>query len=91
VSAQLVVSGSLALAGGVALAVAVAFERRMHGHRRPGVSYRAATFRLDGGWRRDDLFTPAGLAYQRRASRWALAGAALLVASLVAWVALGAA
>ncbi|HET7042749.1 MAG TPA: hypothetical protein VFI13_12045 [Gemmatimonadales bacterium] len=70
-----------AVAGVLAAAVAVLHERRMQRHRRPGVSYAAATFRRDGGWRRSDLFLPDGLAEQRRASRagliavscWALA------------------
>ena len=59
----------IALAGVVAAGIAVVHERRMQRHRRPGVGYREVTFRRDGGWRRADLFTPEGLAHQRRASR----------------------
>lgn len=76
----------LAIAGVVAAGVAVVHERRMQRHRHPGVGYREVTFRRDGGWRRADLFTPEGLAHQRRASRaglvavlcWLLALASLL-------------
>ena len=76
----------LAVAGTVAMLVAVRYERRMQRHRRPGVGYRDVTFRRDGGWRRDDLFEPEGLALQRRAARWGATGAALWLAALVAWV-----
>jgi len=62
--------------------VAVYHERRMHRHRRPGVSYAAATFRRDGGWRRADLFTEQGLAHQRRASSFGVLGAAFWLLSL---------
>lgn len=86
---QLIVSTVLALLGVAFLGAAVVQERRMHGHRRPGVSYRQATFRRDGGWRRGDLFTEVGLQHQQRASLYGITGAALLIASLLAWAALG--
>jgi hypothetical protein len=78
----------LLIAGGVgALIWAVVNERRMHRHRRPGVSYGQATLRRDGGWRREDLFTDDGLRFQRRASTWGISGALLLVlAMILAWV-----
>jgi hypothetical protein len=72
------------------LVAAIVHERRMHAHRQPGVSYGQATFRRDGGWRRKDLFTEAGLRHQQRASLYGITGVALLVASLVAWIVLGA-
>ena len=62
----------------------------MQRHRQPGITYREATFRRDGGWRRADLFTERGLDCQRHASRWGVAGGALLVAGLLAWIVLGA-
>lgn len=86
---QLVVSLAFAALGVGCLATAVYNERSMHRHRQPGVSYGEATLRRDGGWRRADLFTPAGLRHQRRASAWGVTGALLLVASLLAWVLLG--
>ncbi len=86
---QLPIAGALALAGLGFLAAAVVHERRMHRHRQPGVSYAAATLRRDGGWRRTDLFTPEGLRLQRRAAVRGVTGALLLLASLLAWVALG--
>jgi hypothetical protein len=70
------------------MAVAIRNERRMHRHRQAGVTYRAATFRRDGGWRRTDLFTPEGLAFQRRAARFGVIGGTLWILSLVAWIAL---
>ena len=66
------------------MAMAVFNERRMHRHRQPGVSYAQATFRRDGGWRRADLFSADGLAYQRRASRYGVLGALLWILALVA-------
>ena len=87
---QLVVAATCGVAGVAALAIAVAHERRMQAHRRDGVSYRDVTLRRDGGWRREDLFAPEGLAHQRRASRFGVAGAVLLLAGLVAWIVLGA-
>lgn len=88
-TAQSITSLVLALAGLLCLGVAVSHERRMQRHRQPGVSYAAVTLRRDGGWRRADLFTEQGLRHQRRASRYGVTGAALLVASLLAWVLLG--
>ena len=88
---QLAVSGTLAAAGGILLAVAIVHERRMHAHRQPGVTYAQATLRRDGGWRRRELFTDAGLRHQRRASLCGISGAVLLLASLLTWVILGAA
>jgi hypothetical protein len=87
---QLLGSSILALLGLAFLAVAVVHERRMHAHRRPGVTYVQATLRPDGGWRRGDLFTEAGLHHQRRASLYGITGATLLVASIATWIALGA-
>ena len=87
---QLAVTLVLALAGAAAMLAAVASERRMHRHRRAGVSYAHATLRADGGWRRAELFTEEGLAHQRRASRRGVAGAVLWLLALAAWVALGA-
>lgn len=87
---QLAVASTVALAGTVAMVLAVSHERRMHRWRRPGVSYAAATFRRDGGWRRDDLFTAEGLAHQRLASRWGVTGAGLWILALLCWIALGA-
>lgn len=86
---QHLVAGLLAAVGVAALGVGISFERRMHRHRQPGVSYRRATFRRDGGWRRSDLFTPVGLQLQRKASLWGMTGTLLLVASVAAWVTLG--
>jgi hypothetical protein len=88
VDLRTVVAATLGVAGTLSVACAVAFERRMHRHRRPGVSYRAATMRRDGGWRRADLFTEEGLRYQARAARFGWAGAALWLAALAAWVVL---
>ena len=86
---QLAISAFLALAALVCVAIAVTQERRMHRHRQPGITYADATLRVDGGWRRADLFTPAGLRHQRRASLWGVTGGVLLLASLLAWVILG--
>jgi hypothetical protein len=86
---QHVVAGLLAAVGAAALGVAVSFERRMHRHRQPGVTYETATFRKDGGWRRGDLFTATGLLLQRKASLWGATGTLLLAASVAAWVVLG--
>lgn len=73
---------ALAIAGTVSMLAAVYNERRMHRHRQPGVTYRQATLRRDGGWRRTDLFTEQGLAHQRRASRFGVTGAALWLLAL---------
>jgi hypothetical protein len=78
----------LALAGVACVARAVYCERRMHRYRQPGVDYWQATLRRDGGWRRDDLFTPEGLALQREAARFGWLGAALWILALGAWIAL---
>ena len=69
--------------GCVSMTVAVVYERRMHRHRQPGVSYREATFRRDGGWRNTDLFTEEGLRLQRRASTFGVLGAAFWVFGLL--------
>lgn len=58
----------------------------MHRHRQPSVTYSQATYRRDGGWRRTDLFTPQGLAYQRQASRYGVIGAALWILALLAYI-----
>jgi len=71
-------------AGVVALIVAIVNERRMQRHRQPGVSYWDVTWRRDGGWRRTDLFTDAGLVFQARAAKWGMIGTALLAGALIA-------
>ena len=86
---QVLVTSLIAAAGVACLATAVSYERRMHRHRQPGVTYAEATLRKDGGWRRSDLFTPVGLQLQRKASLWGVAGGVLLLASLAAWMVLG--
>jgi hypothetical protein len=73
-----------ALMAVVALAIAIVNERRMQRHRQPGISYAAVTFRRDGAWRRADLFTDTGLAFQRRAAKWGMIGAGLLLLALIA-------
>ena len=88
-TSQSIAAGVLALSGVGCLTVAVVNERLMHRHRQSGVTYADATLRRDGGWRRADLFTADGLRHQRRASAWGVTGAALLVASVFAWVMLG--
>ena len=80
----------MALAGLVAAILAVVNERQMQKHRQPGVSYRAVTFRRDGGWRRAELFTARGLEYQAQASRFGVGAAVLWVAALVSWILLAA-
>jgi hypothetical protein len=85
---QLAVTWALATLSAGSFGVAIYHERRMQRHRQPGVGYREVTLRRDGGWRRTDLFTPAGLAHQRQASRFGLLGIVLALASLIAWVAL---
>ena len=73
--------------GIASLAWAVVNERRMQRHRRPGVTYRDATLRRDGGWKRADLFTEAGLAYQAQAAKWGFLGVvSILMAFLLAWM-----
>lgn len=88
-SAQSLISGGLGAAGSAAAVAAIWCERRMHRHRRPGVTYFAATWRRDGGWSRDGLFLPEGLIWQRRAARFGVSAAALWVLGLGAWMALG--
>jgi hypothetical protein len=68
----------------VAFTIAVVNERRMQRHRRPGVSYAQVTFRRDGGWRRDDLFTETGLVFQRRAAQWGMIGAVCAMLVVIA-------
>lgn len=86
---QLIVAVGFGVAGVAALTMAVVHERRMQAHRRDGVSYKAATLRRDGGWRREDLFAAEGLVHQRQASRFGVAGAVLLIAGVIAWMVLG--
>jgi hypothetical protein len=81
-----VISAILAAAGTLAVLAAVVFERLMHRHRRPGVTYWQATLRRDGGWRRGDLFDDAGLTHQRRASLCGITGAGLWLLALASWV-----
>jgi hypothetical protein len=69
--------------GLVAAGAAIWHERLMQRHRLPGVSYRAVTFRRDGGWRRADLFAPDGLRHQSRAARYGLLAVVNWVAGLV--------
>ena len=83
---QLAVSVSLAAIGIALLGSAIWNERQMQRHRQPGITYRDVTLRVDGAWRRADLFTAVGLRYQRRASAFGLAGALCLLAALFAWV-----
>jgi hypothetical protein len=80
--------GMIAAAGVVSLGWAVVNERRMQRHRQPGVSYAQVTWRRDGGWRRGELFTETGLAHQKRASRFGVFGAVLLVSALALLAAL---
>jgi hypothetical protein len=61
----------------------------MHQHRQPGVTYAAATFRRDGGWRRADLFTKEGLEFQRKAARNGVIGGALWIVALLVYVLMG--
>ena len=84
-----VVVAALAVAGLASVVTAVVFERRMQRHRQPGVSYRDVTLRKDGGWRRADLFTPEGLALQRRAARSGGLGGGWGLLALAVWIALG--
>jgi hypothetical protein len=80
---------ALALVGVAYMSAAVVNERRMHQHRQPGVTYGAATFRRDGGWRRADLFTEQGLAFQRKAARNGAIGGAFWVVALISYVVFG--
>lgn len=85
-SLQRPVAIAFALGGLLSAGVAVVHERRMQRHRLPGVTYADVTFRKDGGWRRDDLFTPEGLAAQRRASRAGLTALLCWLLSLASWI-----
>lgn len=87
-STQAVTSLLIAAAGTLSVAVAVFHERMMQRHRRPGVGYGEATFRRDGGWRRGDLFTDAGLTHQRLASRYGFGGVGLWILALISWIVL---
>lgn len=87
---QSVVALLLFAFGVLAFVMAIRHERRMQRHRHPGVSYRQATLRRDGGWRREDLFTGAGLDHQRQASRFGLTGVVFWIAAIVAWIILAA-
>jgi len=62
----------------------------MQQHRQPGVTYAAATFRRDGGWRKSELFTARGLEYQAQAARFGMTAAALWVVALLSWALLAA-
>ena len=88
-NAQVIVSTLLFAAGIAAMVMAMRQERLMQRHRQPGLSYRAVTLRRDGGWRRSELFTGAGLEHQRTASRYGVAGALLWLAALAVWIGLG--
>lgn len=85
-TAQVLVSTTLALVGAGCVLVAIANERRMHRHRQPGVTYAQATFRRDGGWRRSDLFREPAFILQRRASTFGVAGMCCWIAGLLAWM-----
>lgn len=79
----MIVALGLGAVGVVFVAAAIWNERRMQQHRQPGVSYGDVTWRRDGGWRRPDLFTERGLAYQRRASAFGFTGLGMIIAALV--------
>lgn len=83
---QALITGVFALAGVGAAGCAVLNERRMQQHRQPGITYAAATFRRDGGWRRAELFTARGLEYQVQASRFGIAAVVLWICALLSWV-----
>jgi hypothetical protein len=76
-------SSFFGVVGTASAGVAVWNERRMQRHRHPGISYAAVTWRRDGGWRRADLFTPEGLRYQARASRFGLTALGLWMLALL--------
>jgi hypothetical protein len=73
----------LGATGLVMIGVAIRHERQMQKHRQPGVSYRDVTLRLDGAWRRADMFTEQGLKHQRRASAWGFPGLALIIVAIM--------
>ena len=83
---DLIVSAALTVAGVVSATAAVINERRMQRYRQPGVTYAQVTWRRDGAWRRADLFTPEGLAYQAKAARYGVIAAACWVLALIARV-----
>ena len=85
-SAQLTTASLLAAAGTILAGLAVLNERRMQRHRQPGVTYALVTLRRDGGWRRSELFTARGLAYQALAARFGLGATVLWGLALLAWV-----
>jgi hypothetical protein len=80
---RLAIPAAIAAFGVALLVWGIVNERRMQRHRQPGVSYAQVTWRRDGGWRRADLFTETGLAYQRRASTYGFSGAGLVIVALV--------
>ena len=83
---QTTITASLAIGGTLAATVAVVNERRMQRHRLPGVGYADVTLRRDGAWRRNDLFSAEGLAYQRLAAKYGFYAVVLWVLSLAAWI-----
>ena len=85
-NARAMVSMGLGAVGCVAATLAIAAERRMQRHRRPGVSYAQATLRRDGGWKRTDLFTPEGLEHQARAARYGLIATLCWMLAVLVWV-----
>ncbi|MDB4906687.1 MAG: hypothetical protein JWO05_1471 [Gemmatimonadetes bacterium] len=84
--AMVVLGDMFAALGSLAIAYALVCERRMHRFRQPGVSYWQATMRLDGGWRRAELFTDEGLLHQRGASAWAVVGVTCWALAMVLWL-----
>jgi hypothetical protein len=86
---QIALTSGLTALGLAPFGLAIRHERMMQRHRQPGVSYRDVTMRRDGGWRQADLFTPQGLAHQRRASTFGILGALLWIAAVVAWITTG--
>ena len=85
--ALLIAAKFFAVMGILSATYAVVWERRMQRHRQPGVSYWQATIRKDGGWRREDLFTPDGLRIQRQASKYGVTAALVWVVALACWAA----
>jgi len=62
----------------------------MQQHRQPGVTYAAATFRRDGGWRKSELFTARGLEHQAQAARFGMMAAVFWGVALLSWALLAA-
>lgn len=85
VNPVMLVVSALVTAGVVALTIAVVNERRMQQHRQPDVSYWKVTLRRDGAWRRTDLFTDDGLAFQGRAAKWGMIGVGCFVLAMILW------